>query len=175
MPPDYIMQGMIADTGGQWQLYKHHHTLTMISDWIFHPFRHLEGGPMAGHHGLMPGRGNPGYENGMMRMIFLQIETGKKPSGSFGLFGMNVRRTPLFVADVEIHSLILLKIRVLPPETGWGRVPTPCFKRMLPLLRFFYQIIKILKQNIKKILTLKHRRSRVKQKKIGYRFMGICR
>ncbi len=128
MPPDYIMQGMIADTGGQWQLYKHHHTLTMISDWIFHPFRHLEGGPMAGHHGLMPGMGNPGYENGMvMRMIFLQIETGKKPSGSFDLFGMNVQRIPLFVADVEIHSLILLKIRVLPPETGWGRVPTPMF------------------------------------------------
>lgn len=128
MPPDYIMQGMIADTGGQWQLYKHHHTLAMISDWIFHPFRHLEGGPMAGHHGLMPNMGNLGYGNGMvMRLIFLQIETGKNPSGSFDLFGINARRIPLFVADVEIHNLILLKIRVLLPETSWGRVPTPMF------------------------------------------------
>ena len=128
MPPDYIMQGMIADTGGQWQLYKHHHTLTMIRDWIFHPFRHLEGGPMAVHHGPMPDMGNSGHGNGtVMRMIFLQIETGKKPSGSFDLFGLNVQRIPLFVADVEIHNLILLKIRDLPPQTGWGRVPTPMF------------------------------------------------
>lgn len=44
MPTDYVMQGMIADTGGEWQLYKRHHTFAMIGDWIFHPFRHLEGG-----------------------------------------------------------------------------------------------------------------------------------
>jgi hypothetical protein len=37
-----IMQGMIADTGGEWQqLYKEHHTVSMITDWVFHPFRHL--------------------------------------------------------------------------------------------------------------------------------------
>jgi hypothetical protein len=43
MPQNYVMQGMIADTGGEWQLYKRHHTLAMISDWILHPFGHLEG------------------------------------------------------------------------------------------------------------------------------------
>jgi protein-S-isoprenylcysteine O-methyltransferase Ste14 len=50
VPKDYIMQGMIADTGGEWRLYKQHHAGAMIADWIFHPFRHLEGGHgMAGH------------------------------------------------------------------------------------------------------------------------------
>src|SRR5512132_4182345 len=52
MPKDYVMQGMIADTGGEWQLYKRHHTFAMISDWIFHPFRHLEAGDAAMHHGM---------------------------------------------------------------------------------------------------------------------------
>ncbi len=41
MPKEYVMQGMIADTGDQWQLYKRHHTLAMISDFILHPFGHL--------------------------------------------------------------------------------------------------------------------------------------
>ncbi len=26
------MRGMIADTGGEWQLYKRHHTFAMIGD-----------------------------------------------------------------------------------------------------------------------------------------------
>lgn len=128
MPPNYVMQGMIADTGGEWQLYKHHHTLAMISDWIVHPFRHLEGGPMGGHHSPGHSMGNLGLGNGMvLRMIFLQIETGKDIAGPFDLFGINVRRIPLFAADVEIHNLTLLKIQDLPLETGWGRVPTPMF------------------------------------------------
>jgi protein-S-isoprenylcysteine O-methyltransferase Ste14 len=128
MPPAYLMQGMIAYTGGEWQLYKHHHTFAMIADWIFHPFRHLEGGPMGLHHNSGHSMGISGSGNGMvMRMIFLRIETGKNPSNRFDLFGINARRVPLFVADVEIHNLILLKIQDLAPETGWGRVPTPIF------------------------------------------------
>ncbi len=34
MPPDYIMQGMIADTGGHFHLYKKHHTVALIVDWV---------------------------------------------------------------------------------------------------------------------------------------------
>ncbi|MGE5173619.1 MAG: methyltransferase family protein, partial [Betaproteobacteria bacterium] len=47
IPQDYIMQGMIADTGGDWKLYEQHHSLSMILDWIFHPFRHLRDGHYA--------------------------------------------------------------------------------------------------------------------------------
>lgn len=69
---------------------------------------------------------------------------------------MNVQRIPLFVADVEIHNLILLKIRVLLPETSWGAGPhtdvlgdAPPFKGLFPCHQNF------LEQNVKKILTLK--------------------
>jgi hypothetical protein len=43
------MQGIITDTGGDWQLYKQHHTMAMIGDWILYPFRHLR----EGHHTMM--------------------------------------------------------------------------------------------------------------------------
>ena len=49
MPPMYVMQGLIGDTGGDWQLYKQHHTISMITDFILHPVGHLAGG---GHHAM---------------------------------------------------------------------------------------------------------------------------
>lgn len=128
MPKDYVMQGMIADTGGEWQLYKRHHTFAMIGDWIFHPFRHLEGGHSAMHHGADDGIENHGDGNGMIRrMIFLHVETPSGRANRADIFGINVRRSPVFVADVDIHNLVLRDVRDLPPETGWGRVPTPIF------------------------------------------------
>ena len=30
MPIDYVMQGMIADTGGDWKLFERHRTIGMI-------------------------------------------------------------------------------------------------------------------------------------------------
>jgi len=128
MPRDYVMQGMIADTGGEWQLYKRHHTFAMIGDWIFHPFRHLEGGHSAMHGGADDGTENHGDGNGMIRrMIFLRVEIPGDQATRAGLFGINVRRNPVFVADVDIHNLALRDVRDLPPDTGWGRVPTPTF------------------------------------------------
>jgi hypothetical protein len=44
IPVDYVMQGMIADTGGQWKLFEQHKTLGMITEYILHPFAHLTGG-----------------------------------------------------------------------------------------------------------------------------------
>jgi protein-S-isoprenylcysteine O-methyltransferase Ste14 len=127
MPKDYVMQGMIADTGGEWQLYKRHHTVAMISDWILHPFSHLEGHSALLHHA--PGHGMEASSppsGPIRRMIFLQVETsdGESPSA---LFAIHARKTPIFMADVEIHSLALQEVRDLRQETGWGRVPTPSF------------------------------------------------
>jgi hypothetical protein len=48
LPTNYVMQGLIADTGGDWQLYKKHHSLGRFVDWIFHPFSHLGGGTCVG-------------------------------------------------------------------------------------------------------------------------------
>ena len=128
MPKDYVMQGMIADTGGEWQLYKRHHTFSMIGDWIFHPFLHLEGGHTAMHHGT--GEGMEGHAAGasfVRRMVFLRVDAHSGRQNPADLFGINTRRSPLFVADVDIQNLVVQEVRDLPAETGWGRVPTPIF------------------------------------------------
>jgi hypothetical protein len=125
MPTGYVMQGMIADTGGEWQLYKRHHTLAMIWDWIFHPFGHLEGGHFAMHESTGPMAG--GGESMVRRLIFLQVDKPNEQQGPAALFAINARRSPLFLADVDMHTLAVHTVRDLPEETGWGRVPTPSF------------------------------------------------
>jgi protein-S-isoprenylcysteine O-methyltransferase Ste14 len=127
IPKDYIMQGMIADTGGEWQLYKRHHTMAMIEDWVFHPFRHLEGAHAMAHHEMASGdRG--GAEAGVVRrLIFLRVEGDGDSATPAGLFAIGARRIPVFVADVDVHNVILESVRDLPADSGWGRVPTPMF------------------------------------------------
>lgn len=126
MPKEYVMQGMIADTGDEWQLYKRHHTLAMISDFIFHPFGHLEGGHFAMHQAMGMGGGEAG--GGLVRrMVFLRVETSGAQANPADLFAISARRTPIFMADVEIHNLTVQNVRTLPQQTGWGRVPTPSF------------------------------------------------
>ena len=128
VPQNYVMQGMIADTGPQWRLYEHHGTLAMIADWIFHPFRHLQGGHMMGHHQMasqaMPAMTASGTAR---RFIFLNVDSSRPPSRRAALFGITASRVPLFFADVNVHELLLLNIQALGPGTGWGRVPTPMF------------------------------------------------
>ncbi|MEK6698862.1 MAG: methyltransferase [Nitrospirota bacterium] len=128
LPQNYIMQGMIADTGGDWKLYKQHHTIAMITDWVFHPFRHLR----EGHH-AMPGgmhmqhQRNAGMQDdAIKRLIFLSLEDVevKKPAD---LFSINALRVPQFMVDVDVHTLGLLDIKELSHGSGWGTVPTPVF------------------------------------------------
>jgi protein-S-isoprenylcysteine O-methyltransferase Ste14 len=128
IPPQYVMQGMIADTGPQWRLYNQHHSLGMIADWIFHPFRHLQGGHMmmTGDKGGMA-EGCAGPAGAVRRLIFLRIDSPHSVSTRGALFGINATREPQFFADVDIHNLVLLDIQPLGPGTGWGRVPTPMF------------------------------------------------
>ncbi len=123
LPVNYIMQGLIADTGAEWRLYKHHHTISMIVDWILHPFRHLK----EGHHMMNHSAGtrHPDGEGVIRRLIFLEIRNAKElPSGAFSLY---VERKPQFMADVEFHNLRLLNLKSLSPQTGWQDVPTPVF------------------------------------------------
>ena len=126
LPPNYIMQGLIADTGSDWKLYKHHHTVGMITDWIFHPFRHLT----EGHHAMMHGAaGHPGQEmhaGVVRRLIFLKIED-TPTEAPYDLLSIGAKRTPQFMVDIEVHNMTLLSLKDLPKETGWGTVPTPVF------------------------------------------------
>jgi protein-S-isoprenylcysteine O-methyltransferase Ste14 len=125
LPADYVMQGLIADTGSDWKLYKQHHTIGMITDWIFHPFGHLTGG----HHAMHVATGHAGHDMSagiVRRLIFLKIDDVpiNKP---YDLLSINAKRTPQFMMDVEIHNLELVGLKDLPQDTGWGTVPTPVF------------------------------------------------
>jgi hypothetical protein len=80
------------------------------------------------HPGTADGVENRGDGNGTVkRMIFLRVETPDGRANPAALFGIDARRSPVFVADVDIHDLVLRNVRDLPPDTGWGRVPTPTF------------------------------------------------
>jgi hypothetical protein len=124
VPPAYVMQGMIADTGPEWRLYQRHQTAAMIADWVLHPFRHLEG-----HHaGMAHGQAGTAHGAGGMtrRLIFLRVTPDGPPSPA-ALLAVNATRTPLFFADVDLHALEVGTVQALPPGSGWGRVPTPLF------------------------------------------------
>lgn len=129
VPRQYVMQGMIADTGPQWRLYEEHRTLAMIVDWIFHPFRHLRSGHPMMHEGMGGEPAQPGAGAGAMvrRLIFLHLDTPGSSTSPAAVFGIGTARTPEFFADVDMHALSLLDVRSLGPGTGWGNVPTPMF------------------------------------------------
>ena len=128
IPQNYVMQGMIADTGPKWRLFQERRTLAMITDWIAHPFRHLEGGDMAAHHGIGGASGTNSTSGGMVRrLIFLRLDSPGPLNTSADVFGITTSRVPLFFADVDMHNLTLLDTQALGPGTGWGRVPTPMF------------------------------------------------
>jgi hypothetical protein len=128
VPVQYVMQGMIADTGPEYRLYEHHQTVPMIVDWVFHPFRHLEGGHMMMHHaGMAPSGAAPSFAE--RRVIFLEVPSaGDAPSADpSALFAVGAVRVPRFFADVDMHEVKVLDVHELGPGTGWGRVPTPMF------------------------------------------------
>ncbi len=126
IPRNYIMQGMIADTGGQWRLFEQHHSISMITDWIFHPFRHLREGHHAMQGGMHMHQGDSELGGVVRRLIFLSVEDAgvKSPAD---IFSINALRVPQFMADVDVHNLKLLDVKDLPHGSGWGTVPTPVF------------------------------------------------
>ncbi len=128
IPQNYVMQGMIADTGGDWKLFNQHHSIAMITDWIFNPFGHLREGHHAMHGSMNMQHGNAGgMESGVVRrLIFLSIEDVDVKTSS-DLFAINALRVPQFMVDVEVHTMRLLDVKELPHGSGWGTVPTPVF------------------------------------------------
>jgi len=122
IPADYIMQGLIADTGDEWRLYRRHFTISRFLDWVFHPFSHLAGGHHAGHD-----RAHVDINGGVVRrLIFLDV-SDSAVSTPYDFFSINAQRTPQFMADVDIHNLKILQLKDLSQDTGWGKLPTPTF------------------------------------------------
>jgi hypothetical protein len=130
IPIDYVMQGMIANTGGEWKLFEQHKTIGMITDYILHPFAHLTG-EHAHHADVSHMKHGPEmYALPMMkrRVIFIDVfGDGGSLSSQYDDFEINVKRTPLFFVDVHLHTAEILQVQDIPTGTGWGTVPTPMF------------------------------------------------
>jgi len=142
MPPDYIMQGMIADTGGHFHLYKKHHTVALIVDWVLHPFAHLRRPPaaqMAAVHGADPKVARRhhcpvGIDQADLhceacpyrRVILVEMASsaGEPLSGSALLAG-GVTRTPVGFVDLDAQSGKIVKATRVAKGTAWKDVPTP--------------------------------------------------
>ncbi len=117
VPKEYIMQGMIADTDPAWRIYEHHQTLAMITDWIIHPFRHLEGGHSMMHHARSgPAAGAPSSPTGR-RLIFLRVQTGRTMESLASLFNINPARTPNYSLTSTCTSWRYCRSRI------WAREP----------------------------------------------------
>jgi protein-S-isoprenylcysteine O-methyltransferase Ste14 len=130
IPIDYVMQGMIANTGDEWKLFERHRTLGMITEYILHPFAHLTGG--HAHHMEMANmkHGPEMYALPAMkrRVIFVDVSSDNDElKSSFDDFDINAIRTPLFFVDVHLHTAEILQVRDTPAGSGWGSVPTPMF------------------------------------------------
>jgi protein-S-isoprenylcysteine O-methyltransferase Ste14 len=128
LPVDYVMHGMIANTGEEWKLFQRHQTLRMITDYILHPIGHLHGGHM--HHAGMPMQHGPAmYQSPMMRrrIIFVEVHGDRLLRSAGDDFSINVQRTPRFFVDIHLHTDEILQVKDTPPGTGWGDVPTPMF------------------------------------------------
>jgi hypothetical protein len=128
IPVDYVMQGMIADTGARWKLFEQHKTIGMITEFILHPFGHLTGGHMGhatmGAHNLSM-HDSPATKR---RIIFIKVSAkDHELTSAFDDFDINILRIPLFFADVHLYTGEILQVRNTPAGSGWGTVPTPMF------------------------------------------------
>ena len=142
MSPDYIMQGMIADTDAEFHLYKQHHTVAMISDWVLHPFQHLRTSPsfhMAKMHNVDPavarrhhcplGINDPNLTCETCpyrRVIVVEIDNdyNKRLSGK-QLLSFNTARIPIYSIDINTKTGEILNAKKVEKATAWKDVPTP--------------------------------------------------
>jgi protein-S-isoprenylcysteine O-methyltransferase Ste14 len=142
MPPDYIMQGMIADTGDESHLFKHHQTMTMISDWVLHPFEHLRRPPsvhMAKMHGVDPAMARRHHcpigvnrdalqcENcPYRRVILVEVDhSGGTRTTGRKLLSFDAVRIPIEAIDINTQTGEIVKITKVGKATAWRDVPTP--------------------------------------------------
>lgn len=142
MPVDYIMQGMIANTGTEHHLYKQHHTIGLIADWVLHPFEHLRRSPsaqMAGMRNVDPaiarrhhcplGINDPNMDCNncqFRRVVFVEAENPSKNSISGReLFAFNTRRIPVGFIDINTKTGQIINRKQVDSKTAWSDVPTP--------------------------------------------------
>jgi protein-S-isoprenylcysteine O-methyltransferase Ste14 len=142
MPGDYIMQGMIADTNESFHLYKKHHSIAMISEWVLHPFSHLRASPalhMAKMHNVDPvfarrhhcpmGIDDPNMDCKTCpyrRVIIVEVDhkTLTHISGK-QLLAFDTVRVPVEVIDLDTRTGRIVNVTKVKKSTAWENVPTP--------------------------------------------------
>jgi protein-S-isoprenylcysteine O-methyltransferase Ste14 len=142
MVPDYIMQGMIANTGSDFHLFKQHHTLSMISEWVLHPFQHLRSSPsahmakmhhvdpkMARRHHCPLGIKDPSWDSDhcpYRRVIIEEVKNNhQKRLVGKELLEFDAMRTPLYSIDINTMTGEIVNITKVEKATAWKDVPTP--------------------------------------------------
>jgi protein-S-isoprenylcysteine O-methyltransferase Ste14 len=142
MPADYVMQGMIADTGGEFHLHRHHNTFALITDWVLNPFDHLRRSPsahmaamhkadpaMARRHHCPLGTNDPLLQCEscpFRRIVFVEVDhDGQGRLAKEELFSFNVMRTPVSFLDINTQSGEIINAKTVGKATAWRDVPTP--------------------------------------------------
>ncbi len=142
MPADYVMQGMIADTGGEFHLHQHHNTFALITDWVLNPFDHLRRSPsaqMAAMHNADPAMARrhhcPLAVNDaalqcqtcpFRRIILLEVDhDGKGRLSKEELFSFEVTRIPVCFIDINTQTGEIINVKQVEKATAWKDVPTP--------------------------------------------------
>jgi protein-S-isoprenylcysteine O-methyltransferase Ste14 len=142
MPADYVMQGMIADTGGESHLHQHHNTFALIADWVLNPFEHLRRSPsaqMAAMHNADPAMArrhhcslavnDPALQCDtcpFRRIVFVEVDhNGKERLSKEGLFSFDVTRTPVGFIDINTQTGVIINTKQVEKATAWMDVPTP--------------------------------------------------
>jgi hypothetical protein len=121
MPVDYVMQGMVANTGDEFHLHQHHHTFALITDWVLNPFEHLRRSPsaqmaqmhqvdpaMARKHHCPLGVNDPALQcdtRPFRRIVFVEVDhNGKDRLSKAGLFSFDVTRIPVCYVDINTQT-----------------------------------------------------------------------
>jgi hypothetical protein len=142
MPGDYVMQGMIANTGDDFHLFKQHNTVMMITEWVLHPFQHLRSSPslhMAKMHGIDPsvarrhhcplGINDPALDCNncpYRRVIIDEVKhnTSSHISG-YRLLSFDTTRVPVAFIDINTKTREIINVKSVGKATAWKDVPTP--------------------------------------------------
>jgi protein-S-isoprenylcysteine O-methyltransferase Ste14 len=142
MPPDYVMQGMIANTGDEFHLHKQQHTFALITDWVLNPFEHLRRSPaaemakmrnvdpaMARRHHCPLGVNDANLQCQtcpFRRIIFLEAaHDGTGRLAKEGVFSLNVTRSPVGFIDINTQTGEIINAKKVEKATAWKDVPTP--------------------------------------------------
>lgn len=142
MPADYVMQGMIADTGGDFHLHQHHNTFALITDWVLNPFDHLRRSPsaqmaamhnadpaMARRHHCSLGMNDPALQCEscpFRRIVFIEVDhDGKDRLTKEGLFSFDATRIPVCFIDINTRTGEIINAKQVGKATAWRDVPTP--------------------------------------------------